>query len=118
MDENAHGNDSTKIIISPPVRPVKKKLLKTLSKVLSDIEPVREAHLPLVLEIGSNLPPALVLFVVVDPPSKIPVVVDTINTRFKFPLPKGELLQIRPITKDFKLLPTIRDTKCVVGWRD
>jgi len=118
MDENAHGDDSTKTIISPPVKPVKKKLLKTLSKVLSDIEPVREAHLPLVLEIGSNLPPALVLFVVVDPPSEIPVVMDTINTHFKFPLPEGKLLDIRPITKDFKLLPTIRDTKCVVGWRD
>ena len=50
MDENPHGEDSTKTIISPPVKPVKKKLLKTLSKVLSDIEPIREAHLPLVLE--------------------------------------------------------------------
>ena len=108
----------TNALIGAPAKPVKKKRMKSLSKMLSDIEPVREAHLPQVNEIGSNNPPSLVFFVVVEPASEIPEVMATINTRLKSILDRGETLDVRPISKDFELLQTIRDAKCVVGWRD
>ncbi len=108
----------TNVLIGAPATPVKKKLRKLLSKMLSDIEPVREAHLPQVTEIGSTRPPSLVFFVVVEPASEIPDVMATIDKRLKRILSRGESLDVRPIGTDFELLSTIRDVQCVVGWRD
>jgi hypothetical protein len=118
MDQESRSSFMTNVLIGMPASPVKKKRMKSLSKMLSDIEPVREAHLPQVSEIGSNHPPSLVFFVVVDPASEIPDVMATINARLKRILDRGETLDVRPITKDFDLLPTIRDANCIVGWRD
>ena len=118
MDQEFRNSIMTNVLIGAPATPVKKKLRKSLSKMLSDIEPVREAHLPQVTEIGSAKPPSLVFFVVVDPTSEIPDVMATINKRLKRLLDRGETLDVRPIAKDFDLLPTIRAANCVVGWRD
>ena len=67
MDQKYRRKVMTNLIIGAPLNPTKKKRLKLLSKMLSDLEEVREAHLPQVNELGSNEPPELIFFVVIDP---------------------------------------------------
>ena len=118
MDQKYRRKVMTNLIIGAPLNQTKKKRLKLLSKMLSDLEEVREAHLPQVNELGSNEPPELIFFVVIDPESAIPGVMEKIDARLKDVLHTDEKLEVRPLLKDHELLPAIRNAKCVVGWRD
>ena len=118
MDQKYRRKLMTNLIFGAPLKPTKKGRLKVLSKMLSDLEEVREAHLPQVNELGSNEPPQLIFFVVIDPESAIPGVMEKIDAQLKGVLRANEKLEIRPLTKDHELLPAIRNADCVVGWRD
>lgn len=118
MDQEFRQKLGTNLLICAPRSPLPKKRLKKLSQMLSDLEEVREAHLPEVIEVGSPSGPAQVLFVVIDPEHAIATVMHEIEARIKRILRSNEHVDVRPITPEHSLLPTIRDTNCVVGWRD
>jgi len=46
-------NTNTTLVVSAPGKPTDPSLLRKISAVLSDLEEVREAHLPAVIEIGA-----------------------------------------------------------------
>jgi hypothetical protein len=118
MDQQYRGSLMTNVVIGAPVKPTTKTRLKRLSKLLSDLEEVREAHLPQVIELGSEKPPELVFYIVIDPETAIPGVMEKIRARLKDVLRAGETLDARPLPLDHELLPAIRNADCVVGWRD
>ncbi len=118
MDQQYRRKVLTNLIIGAPANPTKKRRLKLLSKMLSDLEEVREAHLPQVNELGSNKPPELIFFVVIDPESAIPGVMEKIRARLKDVLRADEKLEVRPLHVDHELLSTIRNAECIVGWCD
>jgi hypothetical protein len=118
MDQQYRGSVMTNLVIGAPVKPTKKGRLKLLSKMLADLEEVREAHLPQVIELGSGKPPELVFFVVIDPQTAVPGVMEKIRARLKDVLGGGETLDVRPLPLEHDLLPAIRNADCIVGWRD
>lgn len=110
--------NNTNLLIATPRDPTDKKLLKKISSVLSDIEQVREAHLPEVLEIGAQATAALTLFVVIEPASDLESVTDQIKRRLAREFGRNTYPDVRAVTSTFALLKTIREANCVVGWRD
>ena len=118
MDEKIQLTPASHILIGAPRTPPRKKRIKQLFDMLSDLDAVREAHLPEVMKIGSAAPAALVLFLVVDPESEIPAVMETVTRRLKGFLARSERLDVRPISTRHELLPTIKEVDCVIGWRD
>lgn len=94
-----------------------KGTLKKLSRAMADIEQIREAHLPEVLDIGSGGKARPVLFVLVDEPDQRQPVEKLLKKRLAGPF-GGNRIEIRAISSDFPLLETIREVNCLVGWRD
>ena len=118
MDEKIQLTPASHILIGAPRTPPRKKRIKQLFDMLSDLDAVREAHLPEVMKLGAAAPAALVLFLVVDPESEIPAVMETVTRRLKGFLGRSERLDVRPISTRHELLPTIKEADCVIGWRD
>ena len=118
MDQKFQTIVSTSILITAPRKPWRKKRIKQISAMLADIDEVREAHLPQVIEIGSTAPPEITLFIVVEPASAVATVMETIDARLAALLGRGETLKVRPISPQDELLTTVRGVDCVIGWRD
>ncbi len=111
-------NTNTALVVSPPGKPPDAALLRKISALLSELEEVKEAHLPEVIEIGSSTQSRLVLFVVVDSADNFPKVEKALARQFGGRLRFGGKLEYRIISPDFAMLQNIRDTKSIVGWRD
>lgn len=118
MDQKFQAAAKTNMLITAPRRPWRRKRIKQISAILADIDEVREAHLPQVIEIGSTAPPEMTLFIVVEPASAVDAVMEKIGARLQSLLGRNETLNVRPIGCQDELLTTIRDVDCVIGWRD
>lgn len=106
------------LLFGRPKQHVSSELISRLSALVADIKPVREAYLPEVMELGLDMPASLSFFLVVDPPSRITQVRERIDRSIGDILPADPQIAVRVITPDYPLLQIIRDTRCVVGWRD
>lgn len=111
-------NTNTSLVVSPPRKPPDPGLIKKISAVLSDLEEVKEAHLPEVIEIGSSTQSHLVLFVVVEDVGKSGRVEKALARQFAGRLRFGPKLEFRIVSPAFAMLQNIRDTNSIVGWRD
>jgi len=92
--------------------------MKKLSKMLSDLELVKEAHLPEIVELGTGRSSELTLLVVVVSDSAVIPVTGILEVRLEHGLPADQQIALRVVTESFALLPVARSIQCVVGWRD
>ncbi len=110
--------NSTSFIVAAPVKPTDKSLMQKMSGYLSDLDDVREAHLPTVIDFGTTGDPRLTLFVVVNAETDRDLVYQTLESRMNSRFSGTGNIALRVVTNTFPLLQAIRDTGCVVGWRD
>jgi hypothetical protein len=111
-------NTNTTLVVSPPAKPTDPALLRKISALLSELEEVREAHLPEVIEIGAATQSRLMLFVVVDDADNTARVEKALARQFGGRLRFGGRLEYRIVTAEHSMLQNIRDTNSIVGWRD
>jgi len=109
---------STTLIVSPPRHPADRSTIKKISSVLGELDSVREAHLPDVIEIGASTHARPMLFVVVEPFDKATTVSQKLKKVFGGRLRLSGRLEYRVIAGDHPLLQNIRETDSMVGWRD
>lgn len=115
MDTVTHH---TNYIVIAPDKPTDKALVKKISQAMADIEDIQEAHLPAVIAIGSASTPALVLFVVVDENSDGDNLLALLKSKINGGLFRKTEIEIKIVPPNFHLLPSIRNTQCLIGWRD
>ncbi len=118
MSFNALDKTANRLLVGAPRRPVSAGLMKKLSKMMSDLELIKEAHLPEVVELGSDRSAELTLLVVVSSESAIIPVTGIMEVRMEHSLPRNSPITLRVVTEDFPLLAIVRSVQCVVGWRD
>lgn len=118
MSSNALDKSVNRLLIGAPRRPVATALMKKLSKMLTDLELVKEAHLPEVVELGGDRSAELTLLVVVASDSAVIPVTGILEVRLEHGLPANQQIALRVVTEDFPLLAVTRSVQCVVGWRD
>lgn len=118
MSFNALDKSANRMIVGAPRRPVSEALMKKLSRMLADLELVKEAHLPEVVELGSGRSAALTLLVVVSSDSAVIPVTGILEVRLEHGLAADCDITLRVVTEEFPLLPVVRSVQCVVGWRD
>ena len=109
---------ATNVLIGKPTNRLPKRRLKQISALLRDIPQVREAHLPEIYAIGIMEAPRDVLFLVVEPESAMTDVTQRIDDALRTILRRREHLDVWPVAKEHRLIPTVRDADCLVGWRD
>ncbi|MEM7540845.1 MAG: hypothetical protein AAF384_04580 [Pseudomonadota bacterium] len=109
---------STDVLIGAPLQSTAKKRMKQLSSMLSDLDVVREAHLPEVRSLTQGIDGHLVLFVVVDDETDVSPIGRIVKTRLKKILGFREKLDVQIVTPDFDHLETVRQADCIIGWRD
>lgn len=118
MSFNAVDKSANRLLIGAPRRPVDTALMKKLSKMLADLELVKEAHLPEIVELGSGRPAELTLLVVVASDSAVVPVTGILEVRLEHGFSAKQMVALRVVTEDFPLLAVARSVQCVVGWRD
>ena len=107
----------TNILIGKPAKPIARRQVKKISDLLHDIDEIREAHLPEVFAVGTMETSAPVLFIVVDPESAIPAVMEKLAGPLSEMLAR-QSLDVWPVGKAHDIVPTVRDANCLIGWRD
>lgn len=108
----------TNYIVLAPSEPTEQSLVKKISSAMADMEAIREAHLPDVIEFGLNNSPSLTLFAVVDTDCDFDQLKATLDGKINSGFFNKKSIDIKIIPKSFPLLQAIRDTDCLVGWRD
>ena len=108
----------TNYIVVPPTTPNDSGTTKRISKILSEFEEIREAHLPCIIEFGENTQAKPALFIVVTEHSNKHTLRKTIDHKLNGGFFRRKSIAIKVITEDYPLLQSIRDTKCLIGWRD
>lgn len=108
----------TNYIVLAPSTPTDPALVKKVSQAMADIESIFEAHLPDVIEFGLTNKPVLTLFAVVADDCDTDELKDALNTKVNGGFFKKKTIDIKVISQNFPLLQSIRDTNCLVGWRD
>ncbi len=108
----------TNYIVLAPDQPTDKALVKKISQTLADIESIHEAHLPHVIELGKSNEPQLTLFAIVADDVDQSDLWNFLNAKINGGFFRKTRIDIKVIPKNFPLLQAIRDTNCLVGWRD
>ncbi len=108
----------TNFIVAAPVEPTDKALTQKLSRCVADIEDVREAHLPAVIEFDGQSQARLTLFIVVRQHIDKEHIAALLRHNLSTRLSGNSGIDIKVIADDYPLLESIRATGCVVGWRD
>lgn len=109
---------NTSYIVVAPEKPTDKGLIKRISRAVADLENVKEAHLPAIIELGKFDSPRLTLFVVVDKASDTQSVTDLLQQRLSGWFSLTSKVDLKVVDADFPMLNSIRETGCVIGWRD
>lgn len=109
---------STSYIVVAPEKPTDNSLIKRISQTVADLEEVKEAHLPTVIELGKFDSPQLTLFVVVEVGADTQVLTDLLRQRFSGWFSLTSKIDMKVVTTEFPMLESIRETGCVIGWRD
>jgi len=109
---------NTSYIVVAPEKPADSGLIKRISRAVADLEDVKEAHLPTVIELGKFDSPQLTLFVVVEVGVNTQLVADILRQRLSGWFSLTSKVDMKVVTTEFPMLESIRETGCVVGWRD
>ena len=109
---------ATNVLVGRPASRLPKRRLKQISALLSEIPEVREAHLPEVFAIGIMQAPRNVLFVVIEPDTAVAEITQRIDSVLRTILKRHEQLDVWPVPTEHRLITSVRDADCLVGWRD
>ncbi|MDH3713860.1 MAG: enhanced serine sensitivity protein SseB C-terminal domain-containing protein [Gammaproteobacteria bacterium] len=109
---------ATNVLVGKPATRLPKRRLKQISALLREIPEVREAHVPEIFALGIMQTPRGVLFVVIEPDTAIDAVTMRIDDALGAILKKREQLDVWPVSTEHRLIGTVRETECLVGWRD
>ncbi|MEM6987394.1 MAG: hypothetical protein AAF499_12745, partial [Pseudomonadota bacterium] len=101
MIPDTHEQIDRHLLFGRPSQRVSGTLISKLSQLVADIQPVREAYLPEVKELGLAMPASLAFFLVVDPPSRIEQVRQQIDRKIGDILPVDLAVAVRVITPDY-----------------
>lgn len=110
--------DATNVLVGKPTRPLPKRRMKKVSALLSEMPAVREAHVLEVFAVGMMQTPRDVLFLVIEPTTSIEETAAHIDAALAGLLKAREHLDIWPVPCGHRLIATVRDAGCMVGWRD
>lgn len=105
-------------IVVPPATPNDKSTTRKISKFLADIEEIKEAHLPSIIEFGENTHAKPALFLLVSEDCDRPGLQKLIDQKLNGGFFRRKSITVRVITENDLLLQSIRDAKCLIGWRD
>ncbi len=108
----------TNYVVVPPTSPNDSGTTKKVSRILADIEEIREAHLPCIIEFGENTQAKPALFVVVAEHSDKKSLRKKVDQKLNGGFFRRKSIAVKVITEEHPLLPSIRDAKCLIGWRD
>ncbi len=111
------STDTSYIVVAPD-KPTDKSLIKRISRAVADLENVKEAHLPAIIELGKFDSPRLTLFVVVEKSTDAQSVMDLLKRRLSGWFSLTSKVEMKVVDADFPMLDAIRETGCVIGWRD
>jgi len=109
---------NTNFIVAAPRRATDKALAQKLSGYLADLDEVREAHLPAVIEFGATTEARLTLIVVVAQVADKDAIQQLLSKRMSGRFSATSKIDLKVVPDDFPLLQAVRDTGCVIGWRD
>lgn len=108
----------TNYIVVPPSVPNDEGLVKKISQILADIDDIKEAHLPCLIEFGKSTQSKPALFVVVTEQCDRAGLHGQLNKKLNSGFFNRKSLDIKVVTPDFPLLQSVRDAQCLIGWRD
>ena len=111
-------SNHTNYVVVPPSAPNDESLVKKISAILADIEEIKEAHLPGLIEFGKSTQSVSALFVVVSDQCDRPALFELLNKKINNGFFKRNAIEIKIVQSDFPLLQSVRDTECLIGWRD
>jgi len=109
---------NTSYIVVAPEKPADKALMKRISRAVADLEDVKEAHLPAVIELGKFDSPRLTLFVVVEKAADTQAVMELLKRRLSGWFSLTSKVDLKVVDAEFPMLNSVRETGCVIGWRD
>jgi len=109
---------ATNVLVGKPSKQLSMRRLKQISALLGDISEVREAHIPEVFAIGIMQTPRNVLFLVIEPDTSIDHITARIDGALGTILGRREHLDVWPVSTEHRLIATIREADCLVGWRE
>ncbi len=108
----------TNYIVVPPTTANDDNLVKKISNILADIEDIKEAHLPCLIEFGKSTESKQALFVLVDDHCDRQALHQLLDKKINSGFFKRNSIDIRVVLDDFPLLQSVRDAQCLIGWRD
>ncbi len=111
-------SNHTNYIVVPPAIPNDEGLVKKISGILSEIEEIKEAHLPCLIEFGKSTESRQALFVVVTDHCDRHALYDLLNKKLNSRFFTRKSIEIKIVQPDFPLLQSVRDAQCLIGWRD
>lgn len=111
-------SNHTNYIVAPPPKPNDVALVKRISNLLADLEDIKEAHLPRVIEFSKSTESRMALFVVVSDSCDRPALYNLLDKKLNRGFFKRHFIEIKIVQNDFPLLQSVRDTQCLIGWRD
>lgn len=111
-------SNHTNYIVVPPATPNDDGLVKKISGILSEIDEIKEAHLPCLIEFGKSTESKQALFVVVTERCDCPALYDLLNKKLNSGFFNRKAIAIKIVQPDFLLLQSVRDAQCLIGWRD
>jgi hypothetical protein len=97
-----------------PANPLPRNIEQEISRGLSVIGGIVEAHLPMCYVREIMPKPALVLVVVVDPVVELDSLMSKVGQTIRHALPKGTSLDIWPIEPKNSMLPLVRNAGCTL----
>ena len=109
---------ATNVLVGKPAKGPSRRRLKQISALLGEIPEIREAHIPEVFAIGIMQAPRNVLFLVIEPDTAIDDIASRIGAALDTLLGKRERLDVWPVTAEHRLIATVREADCLVGWRE
>jgi hypothetical protein len=111
-------SNHTNYIVAPPTAPNDQSLVKKISTLLADIDDITEAHLPCLIEFGKSTESKPALFVVVTDQCDRRSLHSLLHKKINGGLFNRKSIEIKIVQADFPLLQSVRDTQCLIGWRD
>ena len=109
---------ATNVLVGKPEKGPSRRRLKQISALLGEMPEIREAHIPEVFAVGIMQAPRNVLFLVIEPDTAIDHITTRIGDALDALLGKRERLDVWPVTAKHRLIATVREVDCLVGWRE
>ena len=100
-------SNHTNYIVVPPSMPNDESLVKKISSLLAEIEEIKEAHLPCLIEFGKSTDSKTALFVVVEDQCDRPALSSLLDKKLNSGFFNRKSIEIKVVQSDFPLLQSV-----------